>query len=136
MFSDDLFRAVAHQTRGSRVPADHVPRRVELKNAVFLHALDKQAKPFFALAQCALGPPLLSDVLKNNAEKIARKRKNLHRIDSFADALVPVSELSQMPRLLCAEGFQARNGQLGLQEPGKISECLAAEVLECCTREN
>src|SRR5215472_17374238 len=128
VFSNDFFRAVAHETGGSGVPTDDVAGRVQLENSILLHSLNQQAEPLLALAQCALRAPLFRDVFKNNAEKVVRKRKNLDSVDSFADTLIAVSDFSQIARLLCAQGFEAGNGQRSFQEPGKISQSFPAKI--------
>ena len=105
-----------------------------MENAVLLHTLNEQAKTLFTFAQGALRTPLVRDVLKDNAKKVMRKRKDLHGVNALADALVPVSDFPQIPRLLRADRFQTRFRKRCFQELGKISQSLAAKVLEGCTR--
>src|SRR5690349_23935114 len=134
VLSDNFFGAVTLESRGSGVPTNHISGGIQLENPVFLHTLNQQTEALFAFAQSALGAPLVGDVFEDDAKKIVRQRKNLHGVNSFADALVTVSDFSQMARLLRTQGFEARHGKLRFQEVGKVSQSLAAKILERRTR--
>ena len=128
MFADNFFCVVAHHARRAGVPADDVARRVELKNAVLLNALDEQAEALFALAQGALGAPLVRNVLKGNSQEIVEQGKHANGVDAFADELIAVSNLTEVSWLSGLESIQARNGKLSFQEFGKICEGFAPQI--------
>ena len=134
MFSDDFLRVIAFQARRPPIPAHRVTRRVQLKNGVFLDALNEQTKPLFALTQRTFRSPPVREVFKSDSQKIKGQREYPDGVNAFSDPLIPVGNLTQIHWLLSAESLQTRDRQRRFQELGKIGERFAAKVFQGCPR--
>ena len=90
VLSDDFIRAVAFQAFGAGIPANHVPKGVQLENRIFLHRLDQQAEAFLAIPHSLFRSLAIRNVFKGHSHKMAGKRKYIDGINALANALIPV----------------------------------------------
>jgi hypothetical protein len=81
------------------------------------------------MSDCKLA---LCNILESHTHEISRQRKDLDRIDSLANELVPVANLSQVFWPSGMQRIEAPTEDRGLQELWEFSQCPAAEAFQCC----
>jgi len=132
MFPDDFFGPVSLQSFGAIVPADYVPKRIQVDDGVFLNALNQQPESFLTLALSLFRLFAIRNIFKSNADEILPQGENLDSIDALSDPLITIRNLSQVSWLARLKDVQASSRQPSLKELWEFRQRSAAQIF--CSR--